>query len=70
MFKLNFSLIFVISILTTPAYTYIGPGMGVGIIVTTFGVIVAIIVALLGIIYFPIKRLLKKRKQKKTNKQK
>ena len=68
MFKLNFSLIFVISILTTPAYTYIGPGMGVGIIVTTFGVIVAIIVALLGIIYFPIKRLLKKRKENKKNK--
>ena len=66
MFKLNFSLIFVISILITPAYAYIGPGMGAGIIATTLGIVIAIFAALFGILYYPIKRYIKNRKQKKT----
>ena len=66
MFKLNFIFIFVISILITPAYAYIGPGMGAGIIATTLGIIIAIFAALLGILYFPIKRYIKNRKQNKT----
>jgi|TARA_B100001964_G_C14107383_1_gene542183 hypothetical protein len=42
---------------------YIGPGMGGGVILATIGVIVAIFAAIFGIIWFPIKRFLKKRKK-------
>lgn len=47
------------------ANAYIGPGMGGGIIAATIGVIVAIFAAIFGILYFPIKRHLRQRKNKK-----
>jgi F0F1-type ATP synthase membrane subunit b/b' len=43
--------------------------MGGGIIAATLGIIVAIIAAIFGILYFPIKRFMKNRK-KKINEQK
>ena len=39
--------------------------MGGGMIAATIGIIVAIFAALFGLIWFPVKRLLKKRKEKK-----
>ena len=53
---------FTITPLTT--YAYVGPGMGGGIIAAIFGLIFAFILAILSVIYFPIKRLLTKRKNK------
>ena len=50
------------------AYAYIGPGMGGGIILATIGIVIAIFAAIFGIIWFPIKRLLKKIKEKKSKK--
>ena len=46
------------------AFTYLGPGMGGGIIIVVFGFLVAIFLALWGIIYYPVKRALKKRADK------
>ena len=53
-----------------PAHAYIGPGMGGGIIIAIIGFIAAIFIALFGIIYYPIKRALKKRKVTEVKKQK
>jgi hypothetical protein len=53
--------------LNTPSYAYLGPGVGGGVIAATIGVIVAIFAALFGLIWFPVKRLLKKRKEKKED---
>ena len=47
------------------AYAYIGPGMGGGVVVATIGIVVAIFAALFGLVWFPIKRLLKNIKKKK-----
>lgn len=47
------------------ANAYIGPGMGGGLIATIIGFIFAIFVFLFGILWFPIKRFLKKKKKKK-----
>jgi len=64
MFKLIFSsTIFIL--ITTSSFAYLGPGIGGGVIVATIGIIVAIFAALFGLIWFPIKRLLKRRKEKK-----
>tara|TARA_B100000401_G_C52158223_1_gene417442 strand:- start:87 stop:305 length:219 start_codon:yes stop_codon:yes gene_type:complete len=63
MLKLIFCL-FVFCLITTSAFAYIGPGVGIGAIAATLGVIVAIFAALFGLIWFPVKRLLKKRKEK------
>ena len=63
MLKLIFCL-FVFCLIATSSFAYIGPGVGIGAIAATLGVIVAIFAALFGLIWFPVKRLLKKRKEK------
>ena len=57
------SLIFLI-FLFTPIYAYIGPGASGGLIATILGIIGSILLAIFGIIYYPIKRFLKNRKKK------
>ena len=47
------------------SYAYIGPGMGGGVIAAIIGFFAAILLGLWGILYYPIKRALKKRKDKK-----
>ena len=49
-------------LLSFPSYAYIGPGMGGGVIAAIVGFFAAIILGLWGILYYPIKRALKKRK--------
>tara|TARA_B100000029_G_scaffold343589_1_gene336000 strand:- start:101 stop:346 length:246 start_codon:yes stop_codon:yes gene_type:complete len=51
-----------------PAYAYLGPGIGGGILAATLGVVVAILAAIFGLIWFPLKRFLKERKKKKEEK--
>jgi len=62
---LFFSLFFLIA---TPSYAYLGPGIGGGILAATLGVIIAILAAIFGLIWFPLKRFLKKRKERKEKK--
>ena len=59
--------IFIISLflISMPSYAYIGPGMGGGVIAAIVGFFAAILLALWGILYYPIKRALKNRKDKK-----
>tara|TARA_Y100000389_G_C17051567_1_gene313021 strand:+ start:78 stop:299 length:222 start_codon:yes stop_codon:yes gene_type:complete len=60
---------FVTFFLITNSNAYLGPGLGLGIIASTLGVIIAVLLGIFGIIWFPIKRLLKKNKSKnKKNK--
>tara|TARA_Y100001935_G_C17197952_1_gene453541 strand:- start:454 stop:675 length:222 start_codon:yes stop_codon:yes gene_type:complete len=55
-------LILTLLLLSFPSYAYIGPGMGGGVIAAILGFFAAIILGLWGILYYPIKRALKKRK--------
>ena len=50
-------------IMPTPALAYIGPGLGAGAIAVVFGVIGSIFLAIFAVLYYPIKRALKKRKK-------
>jgi hypothetical protein len=59
--KIN--LITLMLIISSPASAYIGPGMGGGVIAAVLGVVGAILLALFGILYYPIKRMLKNRKK-------
>ena len=47
----------------TPAYAYIGPGLGAGTIAVVLGVLGSILAAILGVVYYPIKRRIKARKK-------
>ena len=51
--------------INTKANAYIGPGMGLGAIITILGIIGAVILSIVAIIYYPIKRLIIKIKNKK-----
>ena len=60
---------------TSSLLAYIGPGMGGGVIAAIFGIIAAFFLGLWGILYYPIKRFLKKKVKnkkylRKTNKRK
>jgi hypothetical protein len=59
--KIN--LIIVLLSISSPVFAYIGPGMGGGVIAGILGVIGAILLALFGILYYPIKKMLKNRKK-------
>ena len=60
-------LILIFFLSSTASEAYIGPGMGAGTIVIILGLIGSIFLAIFAIVYYPIKRLLKKFKQKKPN---
>ncbi len=49
-------------LLSPPAYAYIGPGMGLGGIGIVLGIIGSIILAFFAILYYPVKRFLKRMK--------
>lgn len=71
--KLLISLIAINAItlfLGTPAYAYIGPGMGLGAIITILGIVGAVLLSIAAVIYYPIKRLIVKIQNKKKNSKK
>lgn len=49
-----------------PALAYMGPGLGLGAIGTALGVLAAILLALLSIVWYPMKRLLRRMREDKT----
>ena len=49
-----------------PAQAYVGPGVGAGTIAIVLGILSSIFLAFVGIIWYPIKRLIKGRKASKA----
>tara|TARA_X000001036_G_scaffold414456_1_gene429680 strand:+ start:179 stop:400 length:222 start_codon:yes stop_codon:yes gene_type:complete len=65
---MNKSILFIsLFLISLPSYAYIGPGVGGGVIAAIIGFFAAILLALWGILYYPIKRALKIRKDKKMS---
>lgn len=50
------------------AYAYIGPGMGLGMIGVILGAVLSLFLAILAILWYPFKRLLKRFKLRKSGK--
>ncbi len=46
----------------SPALAYIGPGAGVGAIVVTVALVIGVLLLLVGLVWFPLKRMLKGKK--------
>jgi flagellar motor component MotA len=67
MYKLTLTIL-LLFLLTEKSYAYLGPGLGLAIIAATLGVILALLAALFGLIWFPLKKFLKKRKKNKNKK--
>jgi len=49
------------------ANAYIGPGMGGGVIAAILGILGSVLLAFFAVLYYPIKRMLKKKKTKEPN---
>lgn len=49
-------------LLATPAHAYIGPGAGLGALFTLIAIILGGLFLVIGFVWFPLKRALKKRK--------
>lgn len=62
--KLNLIFLFLFFI-PLPSYAYIGPGMAGGAIAAIIGFFAAVLLALCAILYYPFKRALRNRKDKK-----
>jgi hypothetical protein len=48
-------------------FNYIGPGLGGGVITVVLGFLASIFLALFAIIWYPIKKIIEKLKNKKTD---
>ena len=68
MLKLILSFVVIFFTTSSSSFAYLGPGVGGGIIAASIGILVAIVATIFGIIWFPLKRLIKNKKVKKENK--
>ncbi|MEX5730104.1 hypothetical protein Ga0609869_003457 [Rhodovulum iodosum] len=55
-------LVAALALMPAAAHAYIGPGMGLGVIASVLGVVAAFFMALIGLLWFPLKRLVKRRR--------
>ena len=53
--------------LSTPAQAYIGPGAGAGVIAVALGVLATVILAFFAMLWYPMKRWARRRKELKEN---
>ena len=60
----------ILTVFPTYANAYIGPGVGLGALISIIAVILAIIFLLIALVWFPIKRYLRKKTLKKADNKK
>ncbi len=58
----HFPLVALLALFSAPAMAYVGPGLGMGVIGTIFGVLAAIVLAVFGLFWYPLKRKFGKKK--------
>ena len=58
-------LLLTLTLASTSAYAYVGPGLGLGVLGALFGAILTVLLAIFGVFWYPIKRLLKKKRNAK-----
>ena len=59
----SFLIIVLVSAFSSQAIAYVGPGAGVTMIGALWGVIVAFVLALAGVLYWPIRALIRRRRK-------
>jgi hypothetical protein len=59
-------IIFVSLVLCAPAFAYIGPGAGISVLGSLLGILSTIVLAIGAILFWPIRKLIKRRKSATT----
>lgn len=54
--NLSFFAILVVLLASAPAHAYVGPGLGLGAIAVILGIVLSVLIAVLAIVWYPIKR--------------
>jgi len=62
--KLSFAFVFFL-LFAAPAEAYIGPGLGAGVISAVLGVLAAIAMAFVAVLWYPFKRLIRAMKARR-----
>lgn len=60
------SLFLVLCLHAPHAWAYIGPGLGTGVIAAVLGIAAGILMLVVGVVWYPVKRLIRKRKAEST----
>lgn len=68
--KLAFAINLLVLLLASPAYAYIGPGAGAGVITVVLGVIGSVFLAFVAVLWYPFKRLFKRLSSPSTKNEK
>ena len=59
-----FCLIFFLIFISNPVYAYIGPGLGIGLVLSIIGLIFSVFLFILALLWLPFKKLFYKNKKK------
>ena len=62
--KIAIACLFILSI-PICAHAYVGPGLGLGALGVILGIFFSILLAVVGIVWYPVKRLIRKFKKEK-----
>ena len=65
--RLTFCISVLLSLTALPAHAYIGPGAGAGTIAVVLGVLASVVMAFFAILWYPIKRVIKRRRAAKVS---
>ena len=57
---MRFIVLIVLTLFSMSAFAYVGPGLGLGVIGALIGGVLAVLLAIAGVVWYPIKRLLKR----------
>lgn len=56
-----------LALIASPAAAYVGPGAGISVLGSLLGILATIFVAIGAILFWPIRKLMKRRKAKKES---
>lgn len=62
---LNYLLVVAVLTYSPLALAYIGPGLGAGAIATVLGIVAGLLMLIVGVIWYPIKRLIRRLRSKR-----
>jgi len=62
---LRITALLLLALIASPAAAYVGPGAGISVLGSLLGILATILVAIGAILFWPIRKLMKRRKVKK-----